>query len=159
VVIYWADGSAVHQREDASAEVFALVSGVSCGRGGEFRAHLACQFVAGIGVEPAADVQPLRGGVPVPAVLAGEDHLHDAAAEVAEPCDQVWQREEVVPAGGVAAVDGGLVGRFLAPVGLADQHRAAGLQAVPEEVDRAGTPPPIQVAPMHEARPAGSPAT
>jgi len=32
----------------------------------------------------------------------------------------------------------GLVGRLLAPVWLADQHHAAGPQAVPEELDRAG---------------------
>jgi hypothetical protein len=34
-------------------------------------------------VQPAADVKPLRGDVPVPALLVGEDHFQDVAAEAA----------------------------------------------------------------------------
>src|SRR4029077_2232488 len=78
-----------------------------------------------------------RPGVPVPAFPAGQDHFDDIAAQVAEPFDQVRQGQEVITADGVAALDGGLVGRFLAPVWLPDQHHAAGLQAVPEERYRA----------------------
>ena len=36
------------------------------------------------------------------------------------------KREELVFAGGVAALDGGLVGRLTAPARLADQHGATG---------------------------------
>ena len=101
-------------------------------------AHLAGEFVAGVGAEPAVDVQSLRGGVPVPAVLAGEDHFHDVVAKVAELLDEFGQRQELVLAGGVAALAGGLVGRVLAPVGFVDQHHPVGLQAVPEELERPG---------------------
>jgi len=113
---------------------------LACGSGGELCAHLLGQLVTGIVVKPAADVEPLRRGVPVPAVLVGEDHLHDITAEFAELFDQLRQREKVVLAGGVTALDGGLVGRLTAPVRFADEHHAAGGEAASEKVDCAGYP-------------------
>src|SRR5579862_3931196 len=77
-------GSAVHQREDAPAQVIAPVPDVAGGGAVKFRPQLARQLIARVGVQPPADVQPLRGGVPVPAVLVGQHHLHDVAAELAE---------------------------------------------------------------------------
>ncbi len=80
----------------------------------------------------------MRRGIPVPAVLAGQDHLDDVATELAELLDQFRERKEIDDAGGMATLDGGLVWRLLPPVWLADQHDAAWREATPQEVDSAG---------------------
>src|SRR6266496_5461006 len=146
--------SAVHQREHAPAQVLALIPGVPGRPGGELRAQLAGQLVIGVGVEPAADVQPLRRGVAVPAVLVGEHHLHDIAAESAEPLDQLGQRPPLVPAGGVTALDGGLSGGSRRQYGSPISIMPPGARLRRSRAMVPATPPPIQVAPMHAAIPA-----
>jgi hypothetical protein len=59
---------------------------------GEFFAHFSSQLIMRIGIEPAADAEPLRRDVAVPAVLICQDHLYDIAAEQAERLDQFRQR-------------------------------------------------------------------
>jgi hypothetical protein len=52
--------------------------------GCEFCAHLSRQLITRIGIEPAADAEPLRSHVAIPAVLICQQHLYDIAAEQAE---------------------------------------------------------------------------
>jgi hypothetical protein len=61
--------SAVHQGEYTPTQVLALIPGMARGRGGEFGSQVS-QLAD---VKPAADVQPFRRLVAVPAVLVGKD--------------------------------------------------------------------------------------
>jgi hypothetical protein len=51
------------------AKVLALVSDMTGRCGVEFSSHFAGEFVAGIGVKPAPDVEPLGGFAAIPAIL------------------------------------------------------------------------------------------
>src|SRR5579872_4499057 len=126
--------SAVHQYEDAPAEVLALVSDIAGRCGVELSSHFSGEFVAGIGVKPAPDIEPLGGFVAIPAVLVGQDQLHNIAAKLAEGLDQLGQRKPLILADPVAALDSGLIGRLPAPVGFADQHHPVRGDAAPEKL-------------------------
>ncbi len=88
-------GSALHQREDAPAEILLHVTRVAGGLGGELGPNLRRQFVVRVLVEPAGHSEPLRCGVAVSVLLVGEHHLHDVVPEFAELLDQPRQRPEV----------------------------------------------------------------
>lgn len=81
--------SAKHQREDSPTEVLALVARVAGRFGVELGPHFSREIVIGVLIEPAAEVEPLRRLVTVPAVLIGQHHLHDVAAEFTELLDQL----------------------------------------------------------------------
>ena len=90
--------SAVHQYEDSPAEVLALVSDMAGRCGVEFSSHFAGEFVVGIGVKPAPDIEPLGGLVAIPAVWVGEDQLHN----ITTPPIHVAPTHEAMPAGSSA---------------------------------------------------------
>src|SRR5262245_39089553 len=60
--------------------VLAPVPDMACRTGCEFFAHVSSQVIAGIGIEPAANVEPLCSNVTIPAVLICQNHLDDIAA-------------------------------------------------------------------------------
>src|SRR2546423_9912320 len=79
------------QREGPAAQVGPLVADMTEWGAVELGPELAGQLVVRVGVQPAAHGPPLRGDVPVPAVLVGEDHLDQVPAELAEQRDQARQ--------------------------------------------------------------------
>src|SRR5690606_20327851 len=103
-----------------------------------FGPHLGGQLVVRMVVEPATEIEPLRGLVPVPAVLIGQHHFHDVEPEIAEPLDQLRQHQEVVFAPRTAGFGDVVVGHFLTPVRLTDQHQAAGTETLAQQFDGTG---------------------
>ena len=126
-----------HQREHAPAQVFPRAGGVAFGFRGQFGANLVREFVVGIGCQPAAHGQPLGRLVSVPAVLVGQYHFHDIAAEAAERGEQFRQQEEVGDRGGLTPPGHLFRRRQLPPVGLADEDDPAGAQASLQQLDGA----------------------
>jgi hypothetical protein len=124
--------------EDAPAEMLTRRARVASGLAGQLLAHLRRQLVVRVGVEPAAQVEPLGRDVPIPAVLVGQHHLHDVVPEALELTDQVRQWDEVGDGGGVAVPRGVLVRRDQPPVGLVDQQHAARAQAAAKQLGRSG---------------------
>ena len=104
-------------------------------------ANLVRELVFGVGVKPAAHGEPLGRLVAVPAVLVGQHHFHDVAAEAAERGEQFRQQEKVGDRGGMAP-PGHLIGwRHLPPVGLADEDDPSGAQTPLQQFDGAGHAP------------------
>ena len=133
--------SPCHQREHAPAQVFPRAGGVAHGFRGELGANLVRELVFGVGVKPAAHGEPLGRLVAVPAVLVGQHHFHDVAAESAERGEQFRQQEKVGDRGGLTAPGHIFARRQLPPVGLADEDDSARAQTPLQQFDGAGHAP------------------
>ena len=103
--------------------------------------NLFREFVVGIGFELAAHGQPFDRLVAVPAVLVGQHHFHDVAAQGAERGEEFRKGEEVGDGVGETALGDLFRRRQPPPVRFAYEDDPAGAQAPRQQLDGAGDAP------------------